>query len=109
MLKALFPAALLVDDSIRRIFPAKSASPSRRRLAHFTRASEAVPTRRTLHNASSRASSGMKKFSHQMDSLFSLSFLGEGRGEGWRAATFHPEPFEGAPFDDGFVEAHGGN
>ena len=31
--------------------------------------------------ASSRASSGMEKFSHQMDSLFSLSFLGEGRGD----------------------------
>ena len=85
MTKALFPAALLVDDSIRRIFPAKSASLSGRRLAHFTRASQGVPTRRTLHNASSRASSrassGMEKFSHQNDSLFSLSFLGEGRGE----------------------------
>ena len=81
MAKALFSAALLVDDSIPRIFPAESTTPSRRRLAHFTRASQGVPTRRTLHNASSRASSGMEKFSHQMDSLFSLSFLGEGRGE----------------------------
>ena len=57
--KALFAAALIVDDSIRRIFPAESSSPSRRSIAHFTRASQGVSTRSTFRKASVRASSGM--------------------------------------------------
>ena len=57
--KALFPAALIVDDSIRRIFPAESSAPSHRRIAHFTRASQGVSTRSTFRKASVRASSGM--------------------------------------------------